>query len=150
MIIDLKALRQRGKTTAQFEFSYCPPSRLISMPGGNFIGDAKIVVNVEVYDDKAYVDGDITYGFSAACARCLTPVSVTRSIAFDELFLSERAMRSDDECYTYSRDRLDLTTMVDELILIDIPYAVYCKEDCKGLCPDCGKNLNDGPCGCKN
>ncbi|MBP5177455.1 MAG: DUF177 domain-containing protein [Clostridia bacterium] len=52
--------------------------------------------------------------------------------------------------YRYSRDTIDLDDMVKQLILTDLPYVVYCKEDCKGLCPVCGHDLNDGDCGCQN
>ena len=150
MIIDLKVLRQKGLKTARFQFDYVPPEELLDLPDGRFCGNVKVIANVEVYDDEAYVDGEIVYTFEAACARCLTPVTVTRMIEYDELFLSEFSLKKDDDCYTYSRDRIDMKKPVDEMILTDIPYAVYCKEDCKGLCPICGKNLNNGDCGCEN
>ncbi len=150
MIIDLKVLKQKGLKTARFEFSYVPPEELMSLPDGKFVESAKVTANVEAYDDEAYVDGEIVYTFEAACARCLAPTGATRKIEYDELFISEFSSKRDDDCYVYTREKIDLKKMVDELILTDIPYAVYCNEDCKGLCPVCGKNLNDGDCGCKN
>lgn len=150
MIIDLKALKQKGQKTARFEFDYVIPQDLMGLPGGEFEGAAKITANVEVYDDEAYVDGEITYAFTACCARCLSTVRAERKIDYDELFLSEFSLKKDDDCYVYTRDKIDLKQMVNEFILTDLPFAVYCSEDCKGLCPTCGKNLNDGECGCKN
>ena len=41
-----------------------------------------------------------------------------------------------------------LTALVSEDAYLAIPYRMLCREDCKGLCPRCGKNLNEGPCGC--
>ena len=45
--------------------------------------------------------------------------------------------------------RLDLTALVREDLLLALPAKFLCREDCKGLCPMCGKNLNDGSCSCK-
>ena len=44
---------------------------------------------------------------------------------------------------------LDLDALAEEDVVLNLPSKVLCKEDCKGLCPQCGKNLNDGPCDCK-
>ena len=43
---------------------------------------------------------------------------------------------------------IDVSEMLIEQILLDFPYRHLCKEDCKGLCPKCGKDLNEGSCGC--
>ncbi|HQP29583.1 MAG TPA: DUF177 domain-containing protein, partial [Syntrophales bacterium] len=45
-------------------------------------------------------------------------------------------------------DTLDLDPIVYEQILLQIPLKILCREDCRGLCPHCGANLNDGPCRC--
>ena len=45
-------------------------------------------------------------------------------------------------------ERLDLDGLVLEDLLMDMPGQYLCKEDCKGLCPSCGKNWNEGPCKC--
>ena len=44
---------------------------------------------------------------------------------------------------------LDLDALAEEDVVLNLPSKVLCKDDCKGLCPQCGKNLNDGPCDCK-
>ncbi|MBO4572309.1 MAG: DUF177 domain-containing protein [Clostridia bacterium] len=149
MIIDLKALKQKGLKTCDFEFSFSPDNRLLSLPQSSFDGDARIKGVVEVYDDEAFVSGKITYGIKTVCSRCLSPVNKSFTIDFDERFLSMTNPEPDEDCFRYLHDKIDLSNMVDELIMTDMPYAVFCKEDCKGLCPSCGKNLNDGDCGCE-
>ena len=44
---------------------------------------------------------------------------------------------------------LELDALAEEDLVLNLPSKVLCQEDCKGLCPTCGKNLNDGPCDCK-
>ena len=46
-------------------------------------------------------------------------------------------------------DQLDLDQLLTEDILLDVPSKFLCSPGCKGLCPTCGKNLNQGPCGCE-
>ena len=44
---------------------------------------------------------------------------------------------------------LDVSDEAREALALSVPFRALCREDCKGLCPRCGKNLNEGPCGCK-
>lgn len=50
---------------------------------------------------------------------------------------------------TYSAGKADLEEVLREAILLEIPFANLCREDCRGLCPRCGQDLNAGPCGCQ-
>jgi len=55
----------------------------------------------------------------------------------------------EDECFTINRyNTLDLTEAVRQRALLVIPMKPLCRQDCAGLCPDCGHNLNRGPCAC--
>ena len=86
------------------------------------------------------------------CRRCLSPVEVPLSQRLDLLFLAERGGVDDDVgCYPIpprTRD-LDLRDALREELLLAVPQFVECRPDCRGLCPDCGANLNAGPCGCR-
>ncbi|MBP5177456.1 MAG: hypothetical protein ILP02_02605 [Clostridia bacterium] len=98
MTIDLKALKKKGLKTARFEFSYNVSEDVMTLPDARFVGDAKVVANVEAFEDEAYVDGQVTYRFCAACARCLNPVTLERTADFDELFLSEYSTKKTRTC----------------------------------------------------
>lgn len=89
------------------------------------------------------------------CARCLEPVTLDISGDVEGYYLLEPA----DEVEGYERDEfdfvgdggtIDLAGPIEAAIVYATPYVVLCKEDCKGLCPQCGANLNEGPCGCQN
>ena len=67
----------------------------------------------------------------------------------DPRFESLRALFNDDEeTETFTGDQIDLADYVKRGIIGELPMRVECREDCKGLCPICGKDLNDGDCGC--
>lgn len=54
----------------------------------------------------------------------------------------------DEETYPLRGEMLDLQPLVRDALLLELPLAPLCSEDCKGLCPNCGADLNDGPCSC--
>jgi uncharacterized protein len=95
--------------------------------------------------------------FEVACARCLEPVQRTLSGQFDLLFRplgvdagsSERAISTADTEIGYYQDSgLMLEDVLREQVLLSLPARTLCREDCKGLCPRCGRDLNSETCDC--
>jgi len=86
----------------------------------------------------------------AECRRCLTPVDVPVRVALGLVFSAGGDAPEDDGCYVIPprTQVLDLSDAVREELLLAMPHFVECRPDCRGLCPRCGANLNDGPCGC--
>jgi len=86
------------------------------------------------------------------CARCLKPLSLTRSFKVRETLVKESDdIDQDSERYTVVRGRsLDLDEVILSAVLLDIDMVFLCREDCKGLCPTCGADLNEGMCDCGN
>lgn len=98
------------------------------------------------------VRGRIGVALSLPCARCLEPQGADRTLEVAELFL-DPTKREDDEDedpgYELLDDRtaIDLSTLVRDAIVIDLPTRVLCREDCQGLCPVCGCDRNTEDCG---
>ena len=67
--------------------------------------------------------------------------------AFVEDYVREAA-EEDNSVNVFEGDLLDIQTMVRDTLLAAQPLSNICKPDCKGLCPVCGHNLNEGDCGC--
>lgn len=93
-----------------------------------------------------------------ACARCLRRFQMPLELAFqlslqpaDEGPHSSHAVElapDDFEFGTYRDDEVDITAMVYEQVMLALPYRALCREGCRGLCPTCGADLNEGACGC--
>jgi uncharacterized protein len=98
------------------------------------------------------VRGTIDVHLTLPCARCLAPQRADRTVEVAELFL-DPTKREDDEDddpgYELIDDRtaVDLSTMVRDAVVIDLPTRVLCRDDCAGLCPVCGTDRNEGDCG---
>ncbi|MGD0796116.1 MAG: DUF177 domain-containing protein [Acidobacteriaceae bacterium] len=96
--------------------------------------------------------------FELLCARCVEPVPTPLAGSFDLIFRpqsadadpGERAITPDEtEIGYYEESGLALEDVVREQVLLSLPSRTLCKEDCKGLCPRCGQNLNQQTCNCK-
>lgn len=86
----------------------------------------------------------------AACRRCLRPLDLVVEARVEALFSEDAEQLDDPNVYAVARDArtLDLRPAVrDELILTSPGYPL-CREDCRGLCPKCGADLNAAPCDC--
>ena len=86
------------------------------------------------------------------CDRCLTTFGDTLDIEFSEVLKKETPFddgeNKNPDVIFYTGNAIDLDEIVYNNIYMNIPTKKLCDEDCKGLCPHCGKNLNDGGCSC--
>ena len=94
--------------------------------------------------------GNITVGIP--CDRCLEETSVEIPLQMkrklDMKLTDEQRINDSDEISYLTGMDLDVDRLVYLEVLMSWPLKVLCKENCKGICSQCGKNLNDGPCGC--
>jgi uncharacterized protein len=85
------------------------------------------------------------------CRRCLEPVGGELRCEVREMFRPRREDEppdEDDETYPLGVDHLDLQPLVRDALLLELPIAPLCRDGCRGLCPTCGADLNQGPCSC--
>ena len=107
---------------------------------------------------SVFVRGHLDTRLAVECSRCLTEVETP--IAFDleaEYFpevdiTTGTTLPAPDDDLAFRIDQnheLDLGEAVRQHLVIELPMQSVCSEDCKGLCPQCGANLNEGPCSCE-
>ncbi len=101
-----------------------------------------------VFDGTGFtVKGTVQTAFSAECARCMKEFNEPFVQEFEERF--EKNAPEDGEVYGYRGEELDLSDLVRDTILLHMPTVSLCKEDCCGLCPVCGCDLNTVRCSCQ-
>jgi len=81
------------------------------------------------------------------CANCLKDVSYGESFEICEAFSSEENV--DEDAWPINHGKAEIGEMITASAYEVLPMKILCKEDCKGLCPTCGKDLNEGGCDCK-
>jgi uncharacterized protein len=132
-------------------------------------GPAHVEARLSKVERRVFLHASSTPVLTAPCGRCLSPVTVEVPVRIELTFVPEGEAREasgasvtdrgvghtggsfaaaavDEE--TYAGKVIDLDPAVREQILLSIPGYPVCRESCKGLCPVCGANLNDGDCGC--
>lgn len=107
--------------------------------------------------DHLRATGSVASRVRLCCARCLAEYELDiacdftifytkgdRSSQDEEVELSENELIS----VPYAGDEIDVDPEISEQVLMEIPYKPLCSEECPGLCPRCGADLNQGECGC--
>ena len=146
MIIDVRKLKFSGNLESNFTFEYEMKDELPNFYGIALITPITVSGTSILQGDDVYVDGTIKCKIVGECARCLKKVESEWSCEFSVVYA---VTRQDEDDYLYENGRVDLTPAVEDVVLTSLPTVIYCKDDCLGLCPKCGKDLNDGPCNCK-
>ena len=108
--------------------------------------------------DDIRIAGDLKTDLEILCARCLEPVHYPIQRQYDLLYRpqgsdfggnKEVEMQDKDAAISYYEgDGLELEDVLREQMLLAVPLKTVCKDECKGLCPQCGRNLNTGECEC--
>ena len=119
-----------------------------------------------VFAKPAHIDGEIvnmggyirlraavSVDYDAECARCLKPLSRSFTVEFERTVVNQGELvntaEDDGDDYIEMVDgKLALDEAAAEQLMMEFPMKELCSEDCKGLCSKCGKDLNEGDCGC--
>lgn len=111
-------------------------------------------------EKDVFLNGTIYGGLSGRCGRCLEPYSFSLDRAFSVVLIPQPALGRETELRQelredelsasfYQGDSIDASAVVQEQILLALPSVPLCKEECKGLCAECGVNLNQETCECQ-
>jgi uncharacterized protein len=152
MILDMLPILSGSLQQIDFEFSFRPSEDSLLATVYSDVDFAEpIIVTGYVKNMAGYMvlSADVKVCYSTMCARCLEPVSNVLEISFEKDIASSGDVSSENDDYIIIEDKkLDLLPTVEEEIMLEMPSRTLCKEDCRGLCQKCGKNLNEGDCDC--
>jgi len=121
------------------------------------IPQAAVTCHVSRAGEAVFVEGQINAVVEPLCCRCLETVRLPVDFDFRYTLMPVRESMKDDvelqaedlEFGFYQGEVVDLSPLIYEQIMLQIPMKVLCRETCRGLCPQCGANLNAGTCGCR-
>lgn len=113
-------------------------------------------IEVENSGSLLLVRGEFRALVRLACVRCLETFEQSLRMKIEEEFATEETEpdiptmdREEPQASAMSHFVLDIAELVRQQLLLNIPMAMSCREDCRGICPQCGQNLNEGQCGCE-
>ncbi len=131
---------------AQMDFAVEESQR--SLKGDLTVGFMRGKVRLTQTGRRIMARGNIKTEIAAECVRCLEPFSLPLHIRFEEL-LTFFPTASADKTYHIGEDGyFKLEPILHEQVLLATPLQTLCRPDCRGLCSQCGQNLNEGTCHC--
>ena len=95
------------------------------------------------------LEGEVRAKLLCICDRCADEFECSKTTPLSAVIVEQNDDNAGDpELFFLDGDEIDLDEILSTLFILDMDSKFLCREDCKGLCPKCGKNLNLGPCGC--
>lgn len=114
-----------------------------------FTTPVRVIGNVYNRAEVVHFDAEAEFTVEIPCDRCLTQLKRDFCIPINHVLVTQLNDEENDELILIDSYSYDFEPLVSEDVFLNLPSLFLCKEDCKGLCADCGKNLNDGPCSCE-
>ena len=164
LVFDMRLLgRQAGSALTQTRTVPAPENVRLELIGVPVGADVALEVRFEAVSEGVLATGTVTAPLAGECARCLAPLTSTVTAGFQELYLYadgrhdkhdkhdrhdkyDEHEEQDDEERHLDGDLLDLEPALRDAIVLALPMSPLCREDCPGLCAECGAPLADaGP-----
>jgi len=151
-------LREIEAGTSELNFQVSPEEMGLLFQGVEFPEEIRTAVKVTGSEKQYLLDTSIETRVQCGCSRCLEPVIIPLRADFKLVlkscgpFAKAPGTSSEEEDLVLVADSdtsFDITGRVREAIILSLPIKPLCREDCKGLCPHCGANLNLKSCQCR-
>lgn len=145
-LLDLKTLFSGRETKVRFSRSFLPsfPESSVQLQG-----EVLVQGTLSDYSGVLQFQAEITLTYTTVCDRCLKPLIRELTVRLDRPVSKEADEDSEEETVYAENDVIDLSLLCYEGLCEHLPYKHLCSEDCKGLCPYCGTDLNEAACPCK-
>lgn len=144
MTVDLRPVFSGEIREMNFNCSFMSQNGLVP-------GEITAVCRLNASAGLVSMDVSVSFTVVTECARCLETVSKDYELTFNH-YLAVKGEDEDDEDDEYinvNPESFCPDELIDEDVNLFLPQRFLCRDDCKGLCPMCGQNLNEGECGCK-
>jgi len=157
--VDLNELREREKPLRIVK-DFDDQELKVDNPISTLQGPVHSEVEVSLWGKRVRVEGELGADLVLTCSRCLKSFDRKIQKGFEVEFLPDPVVETEGEeiglAYTdlnigfYRDDGLDVRAVISEQIVLEIPMQPICQEACKGLCHQCGVDLNKGACNCQS
>lgn len=146
LVLDTRALGRRAGAMSTVVTTVEAPDDLgtavIGVPAGSPVD---LDLRLESVIEGVLVTGTARLEARGECVRCLGSVVVPLEVEVQELYVHPGHEEDDDEVSRLEGDLVDLEPVLRDDVVLDLPFRPLCREDCPGLCPECGARLADDP-----
>jgi uncharacterized protein len=121
------------------------PADAVGVEDARVSGDVEVALTATSSVDGIVVHGTVSTPWHGQCRRCLSDVAGVAAALVEEIYQVDPRL---DDAVAIVGDQIDLAPVVREYVLLDLPEAPLCRDDCAGICPQCGADRNESPCSC--
>ncbi len=152
LVLDTRDLPRRPGSMREVHRTAPAPAdlglELIGVPAG---AELALDLRLESVSEGVLVSGTVTAPVEGECGRCLREISETEEVTIQELYAypdsTTDETTDEDEVSRLQGDLIDLEPVLRDAVVLALPTNPLCREDCPGLCPDCGLRWEDLPAG---
>ena len=145
-MLDTRELGRRPGSQRLMSLSAPAPADLgievLSVPKGSPV---EFDIRLEAVMEGVLITGTARAGLEGECARCLEDIGEEIVADFQELFVYDGSDAEQDEVSRLEGDLLDLEPLLRDAVVLSLPFQPLCRDDCPGLCVECGARLADDP-----
>ena len=146
LVLDTRELSRRAGSSRRVRLVTAAPADfgipLIGVPAGT---ELTLELLLEAVMEGVLVSGTVRGRTAGECVRCLDAVERELEVDFQELYVYPESEAGDDEASRLDHDLLGLEPTLRDAVVLALPFRPVCREDCPGLCPDCGQRMADEP-----
>lgn len=152
LVVDTRDLTRRPGAMRKLDRVVPAPAELgVAMIGVPEGADISLDLRLESVSEGVLVSGTITVPLEGECGRCLVPINEELTVPVQELFAYVNSTTDettdDDEVGRIQGDLIDLEPALRDAVVLALPVNPVCREDCPGLCPECGVRWDELPKG---
>jgi uncharacterized protein len=149
MLIDVRPMLKGDVREIKLDYLTPPPEDFNDI---HFTGDIRITGEIVNHAGYQTLDAVAEVPFTTHCSRCWKDISRIFTLDIHKVLATRQSLQNqteeNDDYLMIEDQKIDLDSPLLEAIMLEFPYTFVCKEDCKGLCTKCGKDLNEGDCDC--
>lgn len=148
MFLELKKIfleeNESLELNTEFDFSEVSKNETSS-----FVSPVYADISVKNRAGLVEFKADVKFRYKFSCDRCAEETEREYAYKFSHIIVAGNSDENGDGYIEAPDYKLDTESLLRDDILLELPSKFLCKESCKGLCPKCGKNLNEGMCNCE-
>ncbi len=128
---------------------YAPDFSAVEWNGCCPFHDVKVKGELRKAAGGVMLKAVVTYRYEGTCDRCMCDISREQSLVMEHMLVVSLNHEENDSFVLLENYQLPLDALVEEDLILDQPSKVLCSEECRGLCPVCGQDLNVASCDCR-